>query len=604
MTSFIKFVLIASAVCSIQAKTYQFDTEIEYPIIEDAPTTQCTLGGMDLVFVVDESGSIGSNNFQLALNNLATMVDTSMTIGPLDQDSHIGFVEFNDQAYLVFNLQQYLSNADVVSAIQGVGYTGGGTNIADGLDMAINQVFGGLGDRPDAPNAILLVTDGQDGNTDQVASLQQLAASRNITIYALGVGNQVDISELVAATGSISRVYNATDFAAIASITNKICQTIASVAPPVVEPTPAPNQPTLPPRGSTFETCSSNISNLWIDMVFVVDSTKGVDELGFNGLKGAIIGFLQTGFKLGRSRDRYTRIAVVDMGSKATVFADLHAWTNVNTAIKQIEQQLLYKSDTTPNIYDGLNQASQILDNANGNANRKKVIYIFSSGNDVNCNQENTFAEDKNPCRLAETIKNEGKMIVTFSLKFNNDNNVTLSNLGSPCSNYYNDRSIIKDMMTSALYANCFCSIPTKQFMDESKCLKSAECLYLHDTPSGWTTATTVCTFDDPSSRLADIRNKEKNMFFRGISDQGANGYPVIFGLGDPTNSGSLSWQTNAPFYGYTNYPGNNGPNFSNGKCAQMQKDGTWIFKACSPFLDASSFMCQQRACDADNYCA
>lgn len=49
-------------------------------------------------------------------------------------------VEFDDKAYISFNLSTYMTNAAVYNAILAQGYTGGGTNIAAGMNKAIDYV--------------------------------------------------------------------------------------------------------------------------------------------------------------------------------------------------------------------------------------------------------------------------------------------------------------------------------------------------------------------------------------------------------------------------------------------------------------------------------
>ncbi len=49
-------------------------------------------------------------------------------------------VLFDDTATVGFYLDTYTTNADVYNAIGNLGYSEDGTNIASGLNMAINQV--------------------------------------------------------------------------------------------------------------------------------------------------------------------------------------------------------------------------------------------------------------------------------------------------------------------------------------------------------------------------------------------------------------------------------------------------------------------------------
>lgn len=59
---------------------------------------------VDLVFVVDESGSIGSSNFDRIKDFLSDLVD-QLTI--TSTAFHVGLVKFNKRAITEFHLDQY-----------------------------------------------------------------------------------------------------------------------------------------------------------------------------------------------------------------------------------------------------------------------------------------------------------------------------------------------------------------------------------------------------------------------------------------------------------------------------------------------------------------
>ncbi len=63
-------------------------------------------------------------------------------------------VEFSDVGHVLFNLNDFNTKSAVQQAIGAAAYDGGGTNIADGMMVAINQVFtASSGDRPSKLNS-------------------------------------------------------------------------------------------------------------------------------------------------------------------------------------------------------------------------------------------------------------------------------------------------------------------------------------------------------------------------------------------------------------------------------------------------------------------
>uniref|UniRef100_A0A914VBK2 VWFA domain-containing protein n=1 Tax=Plectus sambesii TaxID=2011161 RepID=A0A914VBK2_9BILA len=150
-----------------------------------ASDTCSNISTTDIVFVLDESGSIGDNNFRIAKQFIANLTQY-FDIGSGDSQSRVGFVLFQDSAEVIFDLQNYTSNGAVYNAIMNAVYGGGGTNIASGMQAAIDLVFK-RSYRPDVNKLMIVLTDGQD--TSDVVTQHQRAAALNITTYAIGIGS-------------------------------------------------------------------------------------------------------------------------------------------------------------------------------------------------------------------------------------------------------------------------------------------------------------------------------------------------------------------------------------------------------------------------------
>uniref|UniRef100_A0A0K0EY13 VWFA domain-containing protein n=1 Tax=Strongyloides venezuelensis TaxID=75913 RepID=A0A0K0EY13_STRVS len=549
---------------------------------------KCELSPLDLVFVVDMSGSIGRTNYYQSMESLSKMINKSLEVGQSVSKSHVGMVLFDSTAEIYFNLNKYTGNGAVENAINSAPYKGGGTNIYLGLKTTVEQVFGHDGDRITDPNVLLLITDGKDGNEEGLKNINIEATKKNITIFAIGVGKDFDYDELLAATGNASRVFNATDYLNIETILESFCKNVQHDYPPSN-------------YGPFDSSCSKNIQNLWVDMVFVVDSSKGVDKQGLLGIGGAIAGFVNTGFTIGRNSGRYSRAGIVSMGTTGTILADLNKYTNSSSLIDSI-LSLPYHGDEKPNIYDGLKKADQLMSSATENPNRKQVVYLFSSETNIECDEGVKPSLDEDPCRLAAAMKEKGILIVTFALKYDSNNNVNLlTAIGSECFNFFNDQTIIEDMINGALYANCFCPQPMIQFKNDRKCLKTAECIYVHEVPSTWSTAQMICPLDGTNSTLVNDFSIEKNKF---LVEQlnSYNTYPYSIGLHDIDSNGNFKWDSNSDLGLYTNWDVNE-PNYKNGNCVQINSKGKWFMTHCNDYNNAANYICEETACDPDNFC-
>ena len=71
------------------------------------------------------------------------------------------------------------------------------------MTKSLIDVFGNPGDRATVPDIMIVITDGQDFTI--VTGAQQVAASRGITVFSVGIGAYVDYNQLVAIAGSTDR---------------------------------------------------------------------------------------------------------------------------------------------------------------------------------------------------------------------------------------------------------------------------------------------------------------------------------------------------------------------------------------------------------------
>ena len=87
----------------------------------------CVRGAADVMFIVDESGSIGIDNYNKVKDFLKDVVN-SLNVGPDPiKDSRISLLTFSNFNNLVFNFKNYSIKASYISAISNMGYYGGGT---------------------------------------------------------------------------------------------------------------------------------------------------------------------------------------------------------------------------------------------------------------------------------------------------------------------------------------------------------------------------------------------------------------------------------------------------------------------------------------------
>ena len=179
------------------------------------PTVCRTLqvGGLDMVFVLDASGSIGPINFESMKQTLEDIV-SELNIGP--DTTRVAVVVFSSSASLIFNLNRYTDKETLIEAIGDIRYTGGGTNTAAALALLRTNVFSEiLGVRPvnESTRVAIVITDGHSNDADATRQEAELLRSSAVfTIYAIGIGGGVGIEELISIAGNNNTVIQVENF--------------------------------------------------------------------------------------------------------------------------------------------------------------------------------------------------------------------------------------------------------------------------------------------------------------------------------------------------------------------------------------------------------
>jgi len=109
----------------------------------------------------------------------------------------VGFLTFSNKAEPQFELNRYTDRLQMVDAIRKTTYSAGTSNMGDGFNYCRDTAFTpGNGDRSDAENIILLITDGS--SNDQAGSIDEAAFAKLslIRIIGLGIGNWLNMYEL------------------------------------------------------------------------------------------------------------------------------------------------------------------------------------------------------------------------------------------------------------------------------------------------------------------------------------------------------------------------------------------------------------------------
>jgi len=192
--------------------------------------TACSSAGIDLVFVLDSSGSIGRRRWSLILEFTVDVVN-SLTIGP--DDSLVAAIVFSRTVEFEFGLQVHTSDTTLIPALRNLPFLNAATNTDRALQLLLSASQDGrIGLRDGRAHIAIVVTDGESRDQDDtVAAANALHAANIYEVFAAGLGN-ADVVELNAIASDPSLVFNSDSFDAetVSNLTDKIIEIICDIS--------------------------------------------------------------------------------------------------------------------------------------------------------------------------------------------------------------------------------------------------------------------------------------------------------------------------------------------------------------------------------------
>ena len=166
--------------------------------------------------MLDVSISIRSQRFQL-IRDFVTQISKRLDVGM--DNTLVGVILFGNDAQIHFDLLDNTNETELLSSIAAIPYLrlrGTNTHTALQLDGARD---GRLGLTDGRPHVAIVVTDGRSTNPRElVTAASDLHAENIYRVYAAGVGDRVDISELEFIAGNPSFAFTTDTFDATALV--------------------------------------------------------------------------------------------------------------------------------------------------------------------------------------------------------------------------------------------------------------------------------------------------------------------------------------------------------------------------------------------------
>ncbi|XP_077978841.1 cuticlin-6-like [Glandiceps talaboti] len=154
----------------------------------------------DVVFLLDQSGSIGSDRVDDILEFIDGVIDQ---LDVAEDGVHVAMSSFAHYFTVNFNLDTYYDKEEMKAALQDIQYKGGSTDLTGALTQTHKQVFSTA--RIQADKTLLVLTDGYT-TTGDIKDASDALRNDGVEIFAVAVGDYTNDAILLELAGSEDRI--------------------------------------------------------------------------------------------------------------------------------------------------------------------------------------------------------------------------------------------------------------------------------------------------------------------------------------------------------------------------------------------------------------
>ncbi|PIC54150.1 hypothetical protein B9Z55_003523 [Caenorhabditis nigoni] len=363
--------------------------------------------------------------------------------------------------------------------------------------------------------------------------------------------------------------------------------------------------------------CGQDLTNLWLDVVVVVDNSYGMTNDGLKEVAATITSvFGSTKIGTNPMNSKTTRVGVVTYNRNDTVNADLNQFQSYNDFVNGIYHDLNLSTSEQSFLSTGLQAAEHILQTQSSGSSRghyKKVVIVYASA------YQRTAALD--PVPVANRLTEDGVFIITVAYDQGGDEGLLyqLSEIATHGMAFNNTGSgsidLVSDIQNTLLQVNCFCPYGWEQYrisFSDRFSFHYGQCLKLVTIPATWDASKMSCNDRVKNSYLATEQSQAKHDFILDyVKNQKGMDSPYKYNIGLSWNSSQNSWVWEQPAgmspvsnRGYTNW----GAGWPKEESLMMgvqnvQSGDQTYWQNILQSMGSSHYVCEAYSCDTDNYC-
>ncbi|XP_063344125.1 collagen alpha-4(VI) chain-like isoform X2 [Pelmatolapia mariae] len=359
----------------------------------EAVTEDCkTANKADIVFIVDESGSIGEENFRLTRNFLHSVI-SGLETGP--SKIRVGIVTYNDVPTAHISLNSFRDKADILHFISFLPYRQGGTNTGAALHFALKNIFTEeKGSRKDVPKVAVVITDGE--SQDNVKEPAIALRRAGVTVFAVGI-KDANKTELLEMASYPKFVFTVDSFIKLKplkeTLQTTLCNTIIQIG--------------VQDKESDAETKKACEKKDLADIFFLMDDSGSIKNPDFSDMQKFIVEFLHT-FRIGPD---HVRMGLVKYSDSPSLEFDLTQHSDVKT-MEKVVNKISHKGGGT-NTGKALSSMKGHFQNAKTSRGYKVSEYLIV----ITDGESNDKVKDP-----AEELRAQGVIIYAIGVNASNDN--------------------------------------------------------------------------------------------------------------------------------------------------------------------------------------
>jgi hypothetical protein len=349
----------------------------------------CSLENIDVVFVTEGFNDVTAEQYQEVLDFISDFAGKARVT---EGTAQVGMYHFNRLAGTnSILLGEHGDLASLQAAIQGFAGQHQSAlqhDLVSALDHGVTAGFGAVnGQNPDFHDVLVFLTDGSDqlGN-ESIAGLlagEAAALAANISVFAIGVGDQVVREQLDAIAGSHDRVYMG--FTALADVEEQLCQEVSAAHIPDACIVHGDHFDQSYTRAHCDKACerasfpdhSASCTMVGVDVIVVMEGFASADDVEFENILGALQGLLD------KMDPALSQMAIYS----SSIATENHLHFNSGIPSTDLGNVLRTRRgqpeqvDLTAALMNGLQMGTN---SSNGNdPNNRDILILITNGQDV-----------------------------------------------------------------------------------------------------------------------------------------------------------------------------------------------------------------------------